>query len=169
MAAHTEHNVIINAPVDFVWNMANDLAYWPTLFQGHYASAELLEEAPGRLRFRLTTCADEQGRTHSWVSERYLDATRRCVLGRRVDPGPFLYMHIFQSFDPVPDGTAVRWVHDFEMLPGGRPADEEMAAYISRNAEANLGRHKSVIESLARSGTAETAVAVSLRPPTAQG
>ena len=167
MAAHTEHKVIINAPVDFVWHIANDLMRWPDLFQGHYAAAELLEKAPGRIRFRLTTCPDEHGQSYSWISERYLDAALHRVLGRRVDPGPFLYMHIFQSFDPVPGGTAVRWVHDFEMLPGGNLTDAAMAAHIGRNAEVNLGLHKSVIESLA--GSATVGMAIAARTPAVQG
>lgn len=152
LAAHIEHKIIIRAPLDFVWDISNDLSRWPALFQGHYAAAEILEEAPGRLRFRLTTCPDEEGRTYSWVSERFLDASRHRVLARRIDPGPFLYMHIFQSFDQVADGTAVRWVHDFEMLPRRYPTDAEMAAHIEENAAANLSQHKIVIERLVGPG-----------------
>jgi len=169
VAAHTDHELVIHAPLDLVWDISNDLSRWPDLFQGHYAAAEILEESPGRLRFRLTTCPDEQGRTYSWVSERFLDVGRHRILGRRIDPGPFLYMHIFQSFDQVPDGTAVRWVHDFEMLPGGFPTDAEMAARIERNAAANLRQHKTVIESLAGPGTVGVLAASSSRPATAHG
>jgi aromatase len=149
MSAHTDHTAIIAAPVDLVWRAANDLEYWPMLFDGEYTRAEILDLEPSRVRFRLTTCPDRQGRTYTWVSERYPDSDHYRVTARRVETGPFLYMHIFQSFESVVGGTRVRWIQDFEMKPESSMTDEEMAALIDQRARANLSSHKRVIESLA--------------------
>ena len=60
MAARTENAVVINAPIDLVWNMTNDVESWPSLFT-EYAKAEILEREGATIRFRLHTHPDEEG------------------------------------------------------------------------------------------------------------
>lgn len=38
MTGHTENEITVNAPVDVVWEMTNDLPSWPHLFS-EYASS----------------------------------------------------------------------------------------------------------------------------------
>ena len=42
MAGHTDNAIVIDAPMDLVWEMTNDVPAWPQLFS-EYAAAEILE------------------------------------------------------------------------------------------------------------------------------
>jgi aromatase len=148
MSAHTDNEVVIGAPLDLVWETANDIERWPELFGGEYAAAEVLERDGDRVRFRLTTAPGPDGATHSWVSERCLDRQRRTVSARRVEPGPFRYMHLFNSFTASPEGTRLRWVQDFEARPDAPFTDEEIQRRIDAGSRVNLRRHKEVIEAM---------------------
>jgi aromatase len=152
MSAHTDNEVLIAAPLDLVWEVANDVERWPELFAGEYAAAEVLERDGDRVRFRLTTAPGPDGRSYTWVSERCLDRGRGTVSSRRIEPGPFRYVHLFQSFTAVADGTRLRWVQDFEARPEAPFTDEGMRRRIDAGAQANLRRHKEVIEALAAAG-----------------
>lgn len=149
MAAHTDNDILIDAPLATVWRIANDVRGWPELFEGEYAAAEVLQEDAERITFRLTTVPDDQGRQWSWVSERVMDAAAGTVTARRITTGPFLHMHIFQSFEQVGDRTRLRWVQDFEVLPTAPFTDEQMAARINGNSRVQLARHKRIAESAA--------------------
>lgn len=149
MSAHTDNEVVIAAPLRLVWDVANDVERWPELFAGEYAAAEVLERADDRVRFRLTTPPGPDGVTYRWVSERWPDRRLGTVSARRVEPGPFRYVHLFQSFTAVEGGTRLRWVQDFEARPDAPFTDEEMRRRIDAGARASLRRHKQVIEALA--------------------
>lgn len=149
MAAHTDNDIVIDAPLATVWRIANDIRGWPELFEGEYAAAEVLHEEGDRITFRLTTVPDDQGRQWSWISERVMDPAARTVTARRISTGPFLYMHIFQSFEEVAGGTRLRWVQDFEVLPQAPFDDEHMARRINGNSRTQLARHKRIAESAA--------------------
>lgn len=146
MAGHTDNEIVIAAPVETVWQVANDIERWPELFPGEYAHATVIERTEDRVLFRLVTVPQENGNSYSWVSERVLDAERRVVNARRVETGPFLYMHIFQQFDEVPGATRLRWVQDFEVLPTAPFTDAQMTERINANAAANLANHRDYIE-----------------------
>src|SRR5262249_40352051 len=153
MAAHVENEVLIGAPLDLVWDVANDIERWPELFAGEYARAEVLERADGRVRFRLTTTPGPDGAGHRWESERWMDRARGTVQARRIEPGPFRYVHIFQSFTTVIGGTRLRWVQDFEARPDAPFSDEQARRRIDAAARANLCRHREIIEAaVIRSG-----------------
>ena len=71
MAAHTDNEVVIEAPRDFVWERMMDIESWPDLFS-EYAKAEVLEEEGNKVTFRLTTHPDPEydDQVWSWTSER---------------------------------------------------------------------------------------------------
>ena len=71
MAAHTDNEVVIDAPRDFVWERMMDIESWPDLFS-EYAKAEVIEQEGDTVQFRLTTHPDPEydGQVWSWVSER---------------------------------------------------------------------------------------------------
>jgi aromatase len=146
MSGHTDNEIVIDAPVDTVWAEANDLAQWLVLFAGEYERVEVLDDSGGRVTFRITTKPQDDGRQYSWVSERVPDAEQRRVIARRIETGPFLYMHIVHEYIPVGDATRLRWVQDFEMRPGAPFTDQQMAARIDHGSTQNLARHKEVIE-----------------------
>jgi aromatase len=137
MAGHTENEITIQAPLDLVWDMTNDLESWPDLFS-EYASVEILGREGGRTRFRLTMHPDENGKVWSWVSEREPVKATRTVTARRVETGPFEFMEIFWAYEEVPGGTRMRWVQDFAMKPDAPVDDAGMTARINGNSKVQL-------------------------------
>jgi aromatase len=147
MPARTDNAVVINAPLDVVWEALNDVARWPELFS-EYASIEILERDGDTVRFRLTTHPDEEngGQVWSWVSTRTADAATYTSKARRIETGPFKYMHIDWSFAAVPEGTRMRWVQEFSMKPEA-PADDAGAEdYINRNSRIQMAVIKERVE-----------------------
>jgi aromatase len=123
MAGHVENSIVIDAPMDLVWRMTNDVESWPTLFS-EYADAKILERDGETVRFRLTMHPDEDGNVWSWISERTPDAESRTVLARRLPPGPFEYMHIRWTYaDEESGGVRMTWIQDFHMHAEA-PADD---------------------------------------------
>ena len=152
MAAHTDNTVLINAPLDLVWEMTNDVANWPSLFT-EYATAEILERQGDTVRFRLTMHPDENGKVWSWVSERTADAATHTVKAHRVETGPFEYMNIQWFYEPVEGGTKMQWVQDFQMKPGAPVDDEGMAARINTNSPIQMQAIKEKVERRASAGS----------------
>lgn len=150
MAAHTEASVVIDAPMDLVWDMTNDVDRWTELFT-EYAAAEVLTREPNRVTFRLTMHPDENGTVWSWVSERVLDPQTRTVRARRVETGPFEYMHLLWTYADEPGGgTRMTWVQDFAMKPTAPVDDDTMAAGIRHNSPIQMAAIRERVESAAR-------------------
>ena len=145
MAAHTDNSIVIDAPLDLVWEMTNDVANWPNLFT-EYAEAQILERSGNTVRFRLTMHPDENGQVWSWVSERTADPTTHTVKAHRVETGPFEYMNIQWFYEPVDGGTKMRWVQDFQMKPTAPLDDAGMAARINTNTPTQMQAIKEKIE-----------------------
>jgi aromatase len=139
MAAHTDNEVVINAPLDVVWERMNDVESWPELFS-EYASAEILEREGNTITFRLTTHPDPEydGQVWSWVSERTVDPESHSVKAHRIETGPFDHMNIEWYFEPADDGTKMRWVQDFSMKPEAPADDEQAQEYINKNTREQM-------------------------------
>lgn len=69
MAASTDNSVVVDAPMELLWDMTNDIESWPGLFS-EYAKAEILGRDGATVTFRLTLHPDESGAVWDWVSER---------------------------------------------------------------------------------------------------
>jgi ribosome-associated toxin RatA of RatAB toxin-antitoxin module len=145
MAGHTDNSIVINASMNRVWVMTNDVASWPRLFS-EYADAEILREDGDTILFRLIKHPDENGKVWSWVSERTPDVATRTVTARRVEPGPFEYMHIRWTYEQVDGGVRMRWVQDFAMKPTAPIDDAGMTAQINANTVREMARIKQIIE-----------------------
>jgi aromatase len=113
---HVDNSVLINADLDRVWEITNDVENWPNLFT-EYATAEIIEREGDTVRFRLAMHPDENGKVWSWVSERTPDPVARRVVARRVEPGPFEFMDIEWLYTTENGGTRMRWIQDFRMRP----------------------------------------------------
>lgn len=145
MSGHTDCAVTIHAPLTRVWDATNDVADWPRLFT-EYAEAEILEKRDRYVKFRLTT-HPEDGKSWSWVSERNLDPETHTVTARRVETGPFEYMHIRWEYTEVTPGTVeMRWIQDFRMKPGAPVDDAGMTARINRNTPVQMAHIKEILE-----------------------
>ena len=150
MPAHTDNEVVINAPMDVVWERMNDVESWPDLFS-EYASAEILERDGNTIRFRLTTHPDPEydGQVWSWTSERVADPASHTSKSRRIETGPFQYMNIEWYFDEANGGTRMRWVQDFSMKPEAPANDEQAEQYMNNNTKEQMRVIKERLEALA--------------------
>jgi aromatase len=153
-AGHTDNSILIDAPIDHVWAMTNDLRSWPDLFT-EYSEVEILAETETWFRFRLKMHPDESGRVWSWVSERTLDPATREVRARRVEPGPFEFMDIYWSYAPEGSGTRMRWVQDFRMRPEAPIDTEGMTRRIDANSKVQMKIIKEKVEAAVPAPTGE--------------
>jgi aromatase len=146
---HTDNSVVIDADLEHVWRMTNDLTSWPDLFT-EYSEVEILSETENRFRFRLKMHPDESGRVWSWVSERTLDEAAHEVVAHRVEPGPFEFMDIRWSYTPEGTGTRMRWVQDFRMRPEAPVDTAGMTQRIDANSKVQMAIIKDKVEAAAR-------------------
>lgn len=148
MAKKTECAVVIDAPMDLVWDMTNDVPNWPDLFT-EYASAEVLERDGNTIRFRLTMHPDENGRVNTWVSERTSDPATRTVRAHRIETGPFDFMNIFWAYREVDGGVEMRWEQEFHVKDEMPFDDDAMAAHLLKNSAIQMAAIKERIEKAA--------------------
>ncbi len=145
----TDNAVVIDAPMDLVWDMTNDVESWPQLFS-EYEKAEILDRTNGTIRFRLTMHPEEDGQQWSWVSERVPDPVTRTVKARRVETGPFEHMNIHWYYRKVDGGVEMRWVQEFTVKPGLPFDDAWMANHLNENTRREMARIKGLVEEAAR-------------------
>lgn len=157
MSGHTDNSIWIDADIETVWTITNDLESWPSLFT-EYASVDILEKRDNTFKFRLTMHPDENGTVWSWVSERTLDPTNHKVRAYRVETGPFEYMHIEWSYAPEGSGTRMRWVQDFHMRPSAPLDDAGMTERINSNTPREMSAIREKVERAARSGGARAGI-----------
>ena len=151
MAAHTDNSVIVDAPLEFVWERMMDIEDWPNLFS-EYANAEIIERNGDTVQFRLTTHPDPEyeGKVWSWVSERVADPETHTSKSRRIETGPFEYMSIEWYFEDADGGTLMRWVQDFSMKPSAPANDEQAQEYMNKNTKEQMGVIKGRLEAQAQ-------------------
>jgi len=132
--ARTDNAVVIDAPLDEVWEKMNELENWTNIFS-EYASVEVLEREGNTVQFRLTTHPDPEydGKVWSWVSERTMDPENYTTKSHRIETGPFEYMNIEWFFEPENGGTKMRWVQEFSMKPSAPATDEQAEEYLNKN------------------------------------
>jgi len=145
VSGHTDNSALIDADIDFVWEMTNDVESWPELFT-EYASAEILARTGDTVRFRLTMHPDQNGKVWSWVSERTMYRHEYRVVACRVEPGPFEYMNIEWTYVPEGSGTRMRWVQDFAMRPDAPVDDAAMTERINTNSRIQMNGIREKIE-----------------------
>jgi aromatase len=148
MAGRTDNAVVIDKPIDEVWQRMNDLENWTNLFT-EYASVEILERDGNTVTFRLTTHPDPEydGQVWSWTSERTMDPDSYTTKSRRIETGPFEYMNIEWYFEPADGGTKMRWVQDFSMKESAPANDEQAQDYLNKNTAEQMKAIKERLES----------------------
>jgi aromatase len=146
--AHTDNSVVIDRPLEEVWEKMNDLENWTNIFS-EYASVEVLERKGNTVQFRLTTHPDPEydGQVWSWISERTMDPENYTTKSHRIETGPFEYMNIEWYFEPENGGTKMRWVQDFSMKPSAPANDEQAEEYLNKNTAEQMQVIKERLES----------------------
>ncbi|MFE5296673.1 SRPBCC family protein [Streptomyces sp. NPDC056632] len=149
MTGRTDNSITIDAPLDLVWDITNDIEQWPDLFS-EYASVEVLSRDGDTTTFRLTMHPDDNGKVWSWVSERTTDHEKRIVRAHRVETGPFAHMNIRWEYAEMPGGVQMRWIQDFAMKPDAPVDDAWMTDNINRNSRIQMARIRDRIVLAAR-------------------
>ncbi|MFI0411608.1 SDR family oxidoreductase [Actinomadura sp. 3N508] len=149
MGEHTDNSIVIDAPMDLVWSMTNDVADWPQLFT-EYAETEILETEGDTVTFRLSLHPDATGTVWSWVSQRTMDEASHTVHAHRVEPGNFTYMKLHWTYVQEAEGVRMRWRQDFEMKPEAPVDDATMKARLDRNTRIQMRIIKAKVEAAAR-------------------
>ncbi|OXM62267.1 MULTISPECIES: SRPBCC family protein [Amycolatopsis] len=152
MAGHTDNEIVIEAPMQVVWDMTNDIESWPRLFS-EYSDARILDRRDGTIIFRLSLQPDEHGKVWSWVSARTPDEATRTVRSQRVETGPFKYMWIYWEYLETDAGVRMRWVQDFEMKPEAPVGDAAMQERLNRNTPVQMKLIKDKVEAAARTAS----------------
>jgi aromatase len=146
MAGHTDNTVVIDAPMELVWDMTNDVESWPALFS-EYGAADVLERRDdGAVVFRLALHPDANGTVWEWISMRIPDPATRTVRSQRLQTGVFKYMWIFWEYESTADGVRMRWVQDFEMKPTAPVDDAAMQERMNRNTAVQMALIKEKVE-----------------------
>ena len=148
MAGHTDNSVLIDAPMDLVWDLTNDIESWPELFS-EYAKAGMLSREGNTVTFLLTMHPDANGTSWSWVSERTSDPATRTVRSHRVETGNFEHMNIFWEYTQEDGGVRMRWVQDFHMKPAAPIDDPAMTDRLNTNTGIQMALIKTKIEAAA--------------------
>ena len=151
MAGHTDNEIVIDAPMDLVWDMTNDIESWPRLFS-EYARADVLHRDGEAVRFRLALHPDDNGKVWDWVSLRFPDEATHTVRSLRVETGVFKYMSIYWEYTETAGGVLMRWVQDFEMKPAAPLDDAAMTERLNTNSAGQLKLIKDKIEAAATRG-----------------
>jgi ribosome-associated toxin RatA of RatAB toxin-antitoxin module len=155
---HVDNSIFVDADIDLVWEMTNDVEKWPQLFT-EYASAEILERSGDTVRFRLAMHPDQNGKVWSWVSERTPDKSSHTVFARRVEPGPFEFMDIKWFYEPEGQGTRMRWVQDFRMRPDAPIDTAAMTERINTNTAIQMAVIAEKVQAAGRQQEVDVATA----------
>jgi aromatase len=141
--------VLIDAPVDEVFSLTNNVRTWPTLFS-EYQSSEVLEESDSCVTFRLTTHPDENGQQWSWVSQRHTNKQRRSTYSERMpSSGPFQRMEIRWWYDPAGEKrTVMTWEQEFTMKPDAPVTEEQATAYLNKQTKIQQNIIKERVEQM---------------------
>jgi heme-degrading monooxygenase HmoA/ribosome-associated toxin RatA of RatAB toxin-antitoxin module len=151
MVGRTDNSIVINASMELVWDMTNDVSTWAALFE-EYAESEVLAVEGDTVRFRLTTRPDPDGKQWSWVSERTPDPESRTVTARRLDNGLFQYMNIRWEYTTETNGVRMRWIQEFTMKPSAPVDDSGAEEHLNRQTVKEMARIKSLVEAAAQAG-----------------
>lgn len=128
--------VVIEAPVDDVFRLTNDVRTWPKLFS-EYQSSEVVEEKPGDVTFRLATHPDENGQVWSWIARRQTNFERRSTYSeRQPSSGPFAKMEIRWWYDSLGStSTQMTWEQEFTMKPESPVSEQEATNYLNKQTK----------------------------------
>lgn len=109
-----ENSIDINADVHRVFDITNDIGKWPDIFHEYNGARVISQERDGRYTEIIFELKNSEG--ESWRSWRLLDHRELTAIAERRDPlYPFEYMHLRWTYEPVPGGTRMTWVQDFEL------------------------------------------------------
>jgi len=118
---HTESTVLIQAPLQRVFDVTSDLARWPALLP-HYRYVDFLEKRADGGIIKMAAMRDFI--PISWVSDLRVDRDKKQIHFRHLRAFT-KGMEVIWLYEPEADGTRVRIVHDLRFrIPPLAPVAE---------------------------------------------
>lgn len=109
-----ENSIVVEADPRHVFDVTNDIARWSEIFDEYSHAKVVSQEREGRWTEIVFELTNAEGA--SWRSWRIMDHRELVAVAERRDPlYPFRYMHLRWTYQPVPEGTLMTWVQDFEL------------------------------------------------------
>ena len=144
---YIRNTILIEAPVDKVFMLTNDVRTWPTLFT-EYKSSEVIEESNSSVTFQLTTHPDEDGNQWSWVARRQTNMERKSTVSERMpSSGPFALMTIRWWYDSISETSAtMTWEQEFTMKSDAPVSEEQATNYLNKQSRIQQQAIKGKIE-----------------------
>ncbi len=155
MAGHIDVRVKVSAPLEVMWEVANEIET-PGTATGpadrHAQNHEIVQWNPelNRITYRINPGPDPANRTWAYQAERIVNAADKTAYARRWGNENFLYSYAFWQYTGTGAESELRCVADFEMIPGSPMDDGQMEAFMSRGTLAAM-------EKTARAAEAEAA------------
>lgn len=114
---HTENSIIMNAPLETIFETAADLSLWPKILP-HYRWIRFLEQSPTRNMVRMAAwrkCPPfrRAGIPVQWTSEQEIDRDKKEVRFHHLKAFT-KGMRVVWTFTPTDDGVLVRIRHDLQ-------------------------------------------------------
>jgi aromatase len=133
----TEHEIIIDAPADAVYDFVADVRQWPRVFPPT-VHVERHEQGPDQERIQIWATANGEAKT--WTSRRVLDPGRRRIEFRQeVSQAPVGAMGGAWSIEPVSRRRCrVRLSHDYRAVDHDPDKLAWIDRAVDRNSEAEL-------------------------------
>jgi aromatase len=136
----TENSIVMNAPLDRVFETAADLSRWPE-FLPHYRWVIYLEKSPSKNVVRMA--AKRGWISVSWTSEQVIDRDRREVHFHHLKSFT-RGMHVVWTFRAEKDSVRVEIRHDMKPnipLVGGFIADKIIGRFFIHYVANQTLRH----------------------------
>ncbi|MFC7440320.1 SRPBCC family protein [Laceyella putida] len=150
MPGKTHHSIEIHAPIDYVFDLMNDIEKWPSLFT-QFEKVEVLSKGDDRIEFVLQTSPDEEGNGHAWTILCHIDEDHYQVFFSKKDPYPLSYIKIKSTYDPMNDYlTVMTWKKEFDVDPKSNVNVEQVEEYINKMSEIQIVIVKEQIERMYR-------------------
>lgn len=142
----TDNEIFIDAPIDDVFFITNQIENWKDLFS-EYAESTILKQEGHKITFKLTTVPDKEGNQKSWISERIVNHDIYTCDAERIEPKyPFEFMKIHWEYKQHGEGTIMRWIQKFEVAKTCPWTTEKMEDYLNENTKIQMSVIKERIE-----------------------
>jgi aromatase len=140
------NSIVILAEPKRVFDITNDIANWPTLFNEYGSATVRAKEEAGRFTRLVFELGNLEG--SKWTSWRLLDHEQLVAIAERSEPlFPFQYMHLKWIYEQVPEGTRMTWYQDFELDEKFGTPLPEVLVRMNKHTVENQQLIKKTIES----------------------
>ncbi len=114
---HIENSIVINAPLEKIFEIAADLSLWPKILP-HYRWIRFLEQFPNRNKVKMAARRNcppfrRAGIPVQWTAEQEIDREKKEVRFHHLTAFT-KGMHVIWSFTSTNGGVEVRIRHDLE-------------------------------------------------------